>query len=207
MQKTNYNEIMKETIKGFSGRKTLFLHSCCGPCSSAVIEKLANFFNITIFYYNPNILPFEEYEKRKEEQKRLIVKLNENLLNKINFVEGEYKVESFACAIKGYEALEEGSERCKQCYQFRLQKTAELASEKGFGYFSTTLSVSPHKNATWINEILLELGEKLKKENSKTLPLLADFKKENGYLRSLELAKEYNLYRQNYCGCRPNKDV
>lgn len=173
-------------------KKRLLLHSCCGPCSSSVIEKLFPYFEITVYYYNPNILPAKEYNKRKEEQKRLLDIL------KVNFIEGEYDPEHFAFAIKGKESLPEGSERCKECYRFRLENTAKIAKEKGFDYFTTTLSVSPHKNTDWINEIL----ENLEREfGIKCLP--SDFKKENGYLRSIELAKEYGLYRQGYCGCRP----
>ena len=137
-KKTNYNEIMKETIKSLSGRKSLFLHSCCGPCSSAVIERLQEFFDITVFYYNPNILPRAEYEKRKDEQKRLIEKLNEKTENKISFVEGDYETQAFAQAICGFENFPEGSERCKNCYRFRLEKTAKIAVGKGFDFFSTT---------------------------------------------------------------------
>ena len=203
-KKINYNEIMKETIKNLSGRKSLFLHSCCGPCSSAVIERLQKFFDITVFYYNPNIFPRAEYEKRKDEQKRLIEKLNEKTENKISFVEGDYETQAFAQAICGFENFPEGSERCKNCYRFRLEKTAKIAVEKEFDFFSTTLSVSPHKNSSWINEILFEIEEELIKKGEKLRPLYADFKKENGYLRSLELAKEFDLYRQSYCGCRQN---
>ncbi len=184
---------MNLIIKDLNGeKKSLLLHSCCGPCSSSVIEKLSTYFNITVYYYNPNILPAEEYNKRKEEQKRLLDIL------KINFIEGEYNTQHFACAIKGKESLSEVSERCKECYRFRLENTAKTAKERGFDYFTTTLSVSPHKNADWINEILIYCENKY---GVKCLP--SDFKKENGYLRSIELAKQYKLYRQKYCGCRP----
>lgn len=193
--KMNYNQQMNEIIAKLKGvRKTLLLHSCCAPCSSAVIEKLAPYFDITVFYYNPNILPKEEYERRKNEQKKLLEILN------INFIEGDYNQQDFVCAINGKEELPEGSERCKECYRFRLEKTAQLSKEKSFDFFTTTLSISPHKNSVWINEILCELEEKYK---TKALP--SDFKKGNGYLRSTELAKKYNLYRQDYCGCRPFK--
>lgn len=198
MKKINFNEKMKEIISSLDGRKTLLLHSCCGPCSSAVIEKLKDNFDITVFYYNPNILPQAEYEKRKQEQIRLIEILNEKSTNKINFLNSEYDPNEFAKAICGFETFDEGSIRCKNCYKFRIMKTFEKAKELGFNFFGTTLSVSPHKNAEWINEILMEL------ETENTKALLADFKKENGYLRSLQLSKEYSLYRQNYCGCRPN---
>ena len=195
---------MKETIEKLSKRETLLLHSCCAPCSSATIERLLPFFNITVLYYNPNILPKEEYEKRKKEQIRFLEILNESNDNKIKFLDCDYVPNDFASAIKGFESLPEGSKRCEACFRLRLEKTAKLAAEKGFSYFTTTLSISPHKDSQVINEILIELGQELSKNNFKTLPLLADFKKENGFLRSTELAKEFDLYRQTYCGCRPN---
>lgn len=195
---------MKETIEKLSQRETLLLHSCCGPCSSATIERLLPFFNITVLYYNPNILPKEEYEKRKKEQIRFLEILNESNDNKIKFLDCDYAPNDFASAIKGLEGLPEGSKRCEACFRLRLEKTAKLAAEKGFSYFTTTLSISPHKDSQVINEILIELGQELSKNNFKTLPLLADFKKENGFLRSTQLAKEFDLYRQTYCGCRPN---
>lgn len=204
MEKINYNEKMKEIISNLDGRKTLLLHSCCGPCSSAVIEKLQNFFDITVLYYNPNILPKEEFEKRKKEQIRLIEMLNINNKNKINFIDSPYNPNDFAKAICGFENEKEGSERCKHCYLFRLKKTAEIATEKNFDFFGTTLSVSPHKNVNWINEILIQLESEVVKNGGAAKALLADFKKENGYLRSLQLSHEFNLYRQDYCGCRPN---
>ncbi len=199
MGKINFNEKMKEIISSLNGRKTLLLHSCCGPCSSAVIERLQEFFDITVYYYNPNILPEIEYQKRKAEQIRLIENLNKKSENKIKFLECNYNPKEFADAICGFESYEEGSIRCKKCYKLRIEKTFETAKELGFNFFGTTLSVSPHKNVDWINEILMEL------ETEKTKALLADFKKENGYLRSLQLSKEFSLYRQNYCGCRPGK--
>lgn len=195
--KINYNEKMKDVIKGLAGsnKKKILIHSCCAPCSSVVIEKLISVFDITIFYYNPNILPKEEYERRKEEQKRLLE------IFEVNFIEGDYEPKDFTCAIEGEESLPERSERCKECYRFRLERTAQLAKEKGYDFFTTTLSVSPHKNKDWINEILEGLEDKY---NIKALS--ADFKKDNGYLRSLELANKYNIYRQNYCGCRPHTE-
>jgi predicted adenine nucleotide alpha hydrolase (AANH) superfamily ATPase len=189
----DFNEGMKEIIKGLKERKKLLLHSCCAPCSSAVIEKLSPFFDITVFYYNPNILPKNEYERRKEEQKRLLKILN------INFIEGEYDVQAYIEAIKGMENLAEGSEKCRQCYKFRLDRTAKLGKERNFDFFTTTLSVSPHKNSAWINEIMQELE---KTYAIKYLP--SDFKKEGGYMRSIQLSKKYDLYRQKYCGCRPS---
>lgn len=188
----NYNEIMKKEISSLDSKKTLLLHCCCAPCASSVIEKLEQYFDLTILFYNPNILPQSEYEKRKEELKRF---LNDK---KIKFVEGEYKVEDYLSAIKGFETFSEKSERCYKCYELRIKYTADKAKELKFDYFTTTLSVSPHKIASWINEI----GQKYQTENCKFL--ISDFKKENGYLRSLELSKEYDFYRQNYCGCTPS---
>ncbi len=175
---------------------SLFLHSCCAPCSSYCLEYLTNYFKITIFYYNPNISPIEEYKKRVEEQKRLIDTLNEKVKHTITFIEGEYKPEDFYEMAKGMEHLKEGGERCFGCYELRLREAAILAKENGFDYFTTTLSISPHKNAQKLNEI----GEMLSKEYG-ICHLPADFKKKNGYKRSIELSKEYDLYRQDYCGC------
>ena len=170
-------------------KKKLLLHSCCGPCSTAVIERLAPEYDLTVFYYNPNIFPREEYEKRLSEQKRLLEILN------IPFIEGKFLPEEYFECIRGYEMQNEGEERCYKCYQLRLRKTFEFAKENNFEIFTTTLSVSPRKNAKWINEI----GEKL--QNEKLKFLVADFKKKDGYKRSIELSKQYNLYRQHYCGC------
>ncbi len=175
---------------------SLFLHSCCAPCSSYCLEYLTEYFEITIFYFNPNISPATEYEKRVEEQKRLIAALNERVKHKITFIEGEYKPENFYNMAKGMEELSEGGERCFKCYELRLREAAILAKEKGFDYFTTTLSISPHKNAQKLNEI----GEKLGEEYG-IAHLPSDFKKKNGYKRSVELSKEYGLYRQDYCGC------
>lgn len=175
---------------------SLLLHSCCAPCSSYCLEYLTEYFKIMIFYYNPNISPATEYDKRVEEQKRLIAALNEKVKYKIEFAEGEYKPEDFYEMAKGMEDLPEGGERCFKCYELRLREAAVIAREKGFDYFTTTLSISPHKNAQKLNEI----GEMLSKEYEVT-HLPADFKKKNGYKRSIELSKEYDLYRQDYCGC------
>lgn len=172
----------------------LLLHSCCAPCSSYVLEYLSNFFEITIYYYNPNISPIEEYEKRKAEQKNFISKLETKY--KINFLESQYDNYIFDEISKGLEEVKEGGSRCFKCYEFRIRSTAEKAIEGSYDYFTTTLSISPHKNACKINEI----GSKLQDELGIKY-LYADFKKKNGYKRSIELSKEYNLYRQNYCGC------
>lgn len=183
---------MKEKISSFNGeKKKLLLHSCCAPCSSAVIERLLPHFNITVLYYNPNIMPEEEYEKRKNEQIRFLQKMNIPMLNI------DYSHQDYLNAIKGKENLGEHSSRCYECYKLRLSKTALLAKENEFDLFCTTLSVSPYKNATWINEIMQNLSKQFEVDY-----LPSDFKKENGYLRSLQLSKENNFYRQTYCGCK-----
>ncbi|MGB8455684.1 MAG: epoxyqueuosine reductase QueH [Anaerocolumna sp.] len=173
---------------------SLLLHSCCAPCSSYVLEYLSGFFHITIFYYNPNISHEEEYLRRIEEQQRLIRELP--VTDPIHFHQGIYDPERFYELAKGLEASVEGGERCFKCYELRLRETAKLAKQEGFDYFTTTLSISPHKNAAKLNEI----GERLSEEYG-TPYLGADFKKKNGYKRSIELSKEYQLYRQDYCGC------
>lgn len=173
---------------------TLLLHSCCAPCSSSTLERLSNYFKITIFYYNPNITDELEYKKRVEEQK-LFIKVLETKYP-IEFIEGNYDPKIYFDVVKGYEHLKEGSERCFRCYRFRLTETAKLAKEKGFDYFTTTLSISPYKNSKVLNEIGFELEKEIGIKY-----LCADFKKKNGYKRSIELSKIYNLYRQDYCGC------
>lgn len=189
----DFNQEMKKNIDNLHGNKpSLLLHSCCAPCSSAVIEKLQPFFDITVFYYNPNILPRQEYEKRKLEQKNFLDSMG------IEFIEGDYDPKMFSLAISGMEDLSEGSERCKGCYRFRIEETAKVAENQKFDFFTTTLTVSPHKNVDWINEIMQNMEIKYK---IKHLP--SDFKKESGYLRSVELSKKLGFYRQNYCGCRP----
>ena len=193
----NYQKELDNIIAGHGQRReapTLFLHSCCAPCSSYVLEYLSAFFRITVFYYNPNIYPAEEYGKRVEEQKNLIEKLPS--VYPIKFVEGVYDKERFYEMAKGLEQVPEGGERCFRCYELRLRATARLAAERGFDYFTTTLTISPLKNAAKLNEIGGLLGEEYQ-----TVWLPSDFKKKNGYKRSIELSKEYNLYRQDYCGC------
>jgi predicted adenine nucleotide alpha hydrolase (AANH) superfamily ATPase len=188
----NFNEQMKEKINSLSGaKKKILLHSCCAPCSSAVIEKLAPHFEITVLYYNPNIMPLDEYEKRKAEQIKFLEKIN------VKHFETEYSHQDFLTAISGKENLGERSPRCYECYKLRIFKTAEVAKLNGYQIFCTTLSVSPHKNAEWINELMALASQKFGIEY-----LPSDFKKENGYLRSLELSRENNFYRQNYCGCK-----
>ena len=173
---------------------TLLLHSCCAPCSSYCIEYLSQFFRITIFYYNPNITEKEEYEKRVKEQKRFIQQFPTKY--KVEFLEGTYEPERFFEIAKGYEKVPEGGERCFRCYEMRLRETGKIAKEKGLDYFTTTLSISPLKNAQKLNEI----GEMLSKEWDVAY-LYSDFKKKEGYKRSITLSAEYDLYRQNFCGC------
>ena len=176
----------------------LLLHSCCAPCSSYVIEYLSNYFQITILYYNPNISPVEEYEKRKTEQIHLINRIKTKY--PVQFMDCDYENELYENEIKGLENEPERGSRCSVCFRLRLEKTVRLAKEKNFDYFGTTLTVSPYKNCLVINEI----GLRLEKEYN--LPfLISDFKKKNGYKRSIELSREYGLYRQNYCGCKYSK--
>lgn len=197
----NFQEnLEKEIDKIIESKKTpsLLIHSCCAPCSSYVLEYLSNYFKITILYYNPNISPKEEFIKRCEEQKRLISEMP--LKNKVDFIEGVYDNNRYEELIKGKEHEKEGGSRCHICYNMRLEETAKLAKEKGYDYFTTTLSISPYKNAKVLNEIGEALAEKYEINY-----LYADFKKKNGYKRSIELSKEYSLYRQNYCGCKYSK--
>ena len=173
---------------------TLLLHSCCAPCSSYTLEYLSRYFSITVFYFNPNISPKAEFDKRFAEQKRLIETLPSE--NKISLICGDYNYDEFLNIARGDESVPEGGERCFRCYRMRLEKTAELAKQNGFDYFCTTLSISPLKNSQKINEIGFDVAEKY---GVKWLP--SDFKKREGYKRSIELSREYDLYRQNFCGC------
>lgn len=172
----------------------LFLHSCCAPCSSYTLEYLSGYFEITVFYYNPNISPAEEYYKRVEEQKRFIEALPTK--HPVHFEEGTYEPSDFYETVKGYERCAEGGERCFLCYELRLRESARRAKAGGYDYFTTTLSISPLKNAAKLEEISARLEEEYGVHH-----LPSDFKKKNGYKRSIELSKEYGLYRQNYCGC------
>ena len=193
----NYQKELEKIIeknKAENKVPSLFLHSCCAPCSSYVLVYLSQYFEITDFFYNPNISPREEYEKRTEEMKRLIEEMP--FLHKPKFVEGEDCPEDFFKMAKGLENVPEGGERCFQCFRMRMEEAARLAAEGGYDYFTTTLTISPLKNAQKINEIGEELAEIY---DVKHLP--SDFKKKNGYKRSTELSKEYQLYRQDYCGC------
>ncbi len=195
MIKPNYQKLLDTIIEGLGENvPTLLLHSCCAPCSSRCIEYLSQFFKIAVLYYNPNIYPEAEYEKRKAEQKRLIEEMPAKY--PVSFLDCDFESEYFYKAVKGLEKCREGGERCFVCYRLRLEKTANLAKSNSFDYFTTTLTISPLKNAQKINEIGNELSEKY---GVKFLP--SDFKKREGYKRSIELSREYNLYRQNYCGC------
>ncbi len=191
MNAINYDKLMQEELATVDRGKKLLLHSCCAPCSSYCLQELHDFFGISVLYYNPNLDGEEEYEKRKNEQMRLL-----NETGWATLFPCDYSSEDFAKIAKGREDLQEGGERCKLCYRLRLKQTARLAKENGYDYFATTLTVSPLKNATALNQIGFELQEKY---GVKYLP--SDFKKRGGYLQSIELSKEYNLYRQNYCGC------
>ncbi len=195
--KENYHKKMLELLKDIkSSGKTpkLLLHSCCAPCSSHVIDLLSPYFDITILYYNPNIEPYEEYEKRKKEEMRFIKEYPN--INQLDILDCDYDNILFHEMSKGLEMVPEGGERCFKCYELRMRKTAKLAKDKKYDYFATTLTVSPLKNSQKLNEIGLML------EREVNIPYLySDFKKENGYKHSIELAKEYNLYRQDYCGC------
>lgn len=197
----NYQMILDKTIDNIivnNEKPTLLLHSCCAPCSSYVLEYLSKYFLITVFYYNPNISSKEEYLKRMNEQKKFIEGVN--FANPVRFIEAPYDNEKFENIILGLEKEHEGGLRCHKCYYLRLEETAKFASNNHFDYFTTTLSVSPYKNSKVLNEI----GKKLS-EIYNIKYLYSDFKKKNGYKRSIELSHIYNLYRQNYCGCKYSK--
>ena len=185
-------ELSKIKEAGITPR--LLLHSCCAPCSSYVLEYLTEYFDITVYYYNPNISPMSEYEKRIAEQKRLISEMK--FKNSVSFIEGTYNHDEFISLTRGLENLPEGGERCSLCYEMRLEAAAQKAAEINADYFTTTLSVSPYKNTPKLNTIGLKLAMEY------GVPyLVSDFKKNNGYKRSIELSTEYGLYRQNFCGC------
>lgn len=195
--KQNYQIILDKTLQEVSEsghRPSLLLHACCAPCSSYVLEYLNEKFDITVFFYNPNITDKAEYEKRASEIERFIAEFPKK--NAIQLIYGKYDPNSFVEIAKGLEHLPEGGERCEKCYRLRLNETAKTARDGGFDFFTTTLSISPHKNAQILNEIGAELADIYK-----TKYLFSDFKKKNGYKRSCELSVQYGLYRQNYCGC------
>ena len=192
--RVNYNLECEKILNSLdlNNKKTLLLHSCCAPCSSAVLERISKYFKITILFYNPNITDYSEYLKRKDELKRLIKEVGYD----IEVMDCDYDKEKFISMALGLEDKKEGDIRCYKCYKLRLEKTALVAKENNFDYFTTTLSISPYKNSKWLNEIGKELSDKYKVNY-----LYADFKKKNGYKRSIELSNIYHLYRQDYCGC------
>lgn len=199
MNKRNYQRELDMVIESLTTRPKLLLHACCAPCSSYCIAYLAQYFDIALLYYNPNISPKEEYDTRVEELHRLVREMLQRgalPAGSVEVIEGDYEPERFEIMSQGLENEKEGSGRCYRCYEMRLAYTAEYAKENGYEYFTTTLSISPLKNAQWINEIGERLAEKY---GIKHLP--SEFKKKGGYLKSTELSKEYNLYRQNFCGC------
>lgn len=193
---SNYQKQLDAIIENMTDKKRLLLHSCCAPCSSYVLEYLFPYFDIWAYYYNPNITQRGEYDKRVGELKRLIDTMNRQRGWDIHLVEGPYEPECFLKAAKDLENCPEGGERCRRCFALRLSKSASYAAENSFDYFTTTLTISPLKNADMLNEIGNLMGEKYG-----VLFLPSDFKKKNGYQRSIELSKEYRLYRQDYCGC------
>jgi predicted adenine nucleotide alpha hydrolase (AANH) superfamily ATPase len=206
----NYQKQLEEVIKQEkNNRKKLLLHSCCAPCSSYVLEYLREYFDITVFFYNPNISNSVEYEKRLQEEIKLIEAYNKQVENgdfenmnstenarMIKIMEVGYEPSEFFEAVKGYEHCKEGGERCYKCFELRLRKSAKVAKEGGFDYFTTTLTISPLKNANWLNEI-----GRLEGEKEGVLFLPSDFKKKDGYKRSIQLSKDFDLYRQDFCGC------
>ena len=191
--KENYAKKLEEIINSLDNKPKLLLHSCCGPCSSYVISYLRDYFDITVLYYNPNIFPYEEYVKRKEEQKRL---LREMTNDTVKLLDCDYDNDKYEEVIQGLEKEPERGKRCTKCFLLRLEKTAIVGKDEGFDFFGTTLTVSPYKNAQLINRI----GEKLANDYDIRW-LYGDFKKNDGYKKSIELSKKYDLYRQNYCGC------
>lgn len=204
MNQMNFQKELDKELVSIEKRKEpprLFLHSCCAPCSSYVLEYLCRYFRITVFYFNPNISASGEYQKRAAEEKRLIEAYNrEEKGYPINMVEGDYDPKTFYDAVKGYEDCQEGGERCFRCFELRLKETARRSAEGQYDYFATTLTISPLKNAQKLNEI----GQKMSEEYGVKW-LFSDFKKKNGYKRSVELSAQYDLYRQDYCGCSFSK--
>lgn len=199
--KENYHKIMLDIISNIEKNKevpTLLLHTCCAPCSTTVIARLSSIFQITVFYYNPNIEPEEEYYKRKKEQIRFLKEYP--AVYPIQFLDCDWDNDSFLEMAQGFEKEREGGARCHRCYRLRLLKTALMAKKLNFDYFTTSLTISPYKNSQVINQIgkdvSLEVGVSY---------LFSDFKKENGYLESIQSSQKYRLYRQNYCGCHYSK--
>ena len=217
MQKINYQKQLEEIISQIEAEKarnsdfkkpTLLLHACCGPCSSYVIEYLAKIFDITIYYYNPNIHPKEEYFRRLDELRKFLARFPDALQNSVKLIEDEYNPEDYFEATRVRQEPElqhegEKGERCRRCYEFRMKRAYNFALKNGFDWFTTTLSISPHKDSEKINTIGkdLETGEPAQKIDSRTKFLPSDFKKKGGFLRSTQLSEEYGLWRQDYCGC------
>ena len=213
MNKQNYSKELEKRIEEFQKNgeyPKLLLHACCAPCSSYCLEYLREYFDVTVFFYNPNITEEAEYRKRVIEEKRLIEEYNRQVeeknfegmnsdekARKIEIIEGEYVPKDFYDAARGYEDCKEGGERCRKCFELRLNETARVARERGFDFFTTTLTISPLKNADVLNEVGREAGGDM------FLP--SDFKKKNGYKRSIELSKMFDLYRQDFCGCSFSK--
>lgn len=193
--KENYELLMQKQIADLPKGTRLLLHSCCAPCSSACLERLKEYFAVTVLYYNPNIDEDAEYQKRKEEQIRLLQETGW-----ADFLDCDHDAASFISATAGMEDAPERGARCYVCYQLRLEKTAEIAAKNGFLWFATTLTLSPYKNADWLNEIGAKVGGRYALNY-----LFSDFKKKGGYLRSIQLSKEYGLYRQDFCGCKFSK--
>lgn len=197
MQKRNYQKELDKLIADISATGAvpkLLIHSCCAPCSSYVLEYLSNYFEITVLYYNPNIYPEDEYFKREAEQELFINRLPTK--NKVTFMNAEFEPKQFYDAVKGFEQCAEGGDRCRICFNLRLERAAQTAKENNFDFFATTLSISPLKSSDVLNKIGEQVAEKY---GVRHLP--SDFKKKNGYKRSVELSKEYEIYRQDYCGC------
>ncbi|WP_124066594.1 epoxyqueuosine reductase QueH [Clostridium sp. E02] len=197
MNRRNYQKELEQIIESLGEQEKvprLLLHSCCAPCSSYVLEYLSQYFKITVYFYNPNIYPREEYARRVKEQEKLIRDMK--FQNPVTMQAGAYEPDEFFRMVKGLEEVPEGGERCFRCYELRLQEAAKVAQAGKYDYFTTTLSISPLKNAEQLNKI----GKKLEKEY-RVPYLTSDFKKNNGFKRSIELSKEYDLYRQDYCGC------
>ncbi len=235
VNKVNYSKELEKRIQGFQRNgevPKLLLHACCAPCSSHCLEYLREFFDVTVFFYNPNITEREEYYKRVAEEKRLIKEYNKQVdtqnfdgmrsdekARKIGIIEGEYDVKEYLDAVRGLEDVPEGGERCRKCFELRLRKTAEIAAKERFEYFTTTLTISPLKNADVLNEVGAQAAEYVNEkiavgmqalgggfgengdDGGKVVFLPSDFKKKEGYKRSIELSQKFGLYRQDYCGC------
>lgn len=235
VNKVNYSKELEKRIQGFQRNgevPKLLLHACCAPCSSHCLEYLREFFDVTVFFYNPNITEHEEYYKRVAEEKRLIKEYNKQVdtqnfdgmhsdekARKICIIEGEYDVKEYLDAVRGLEDVPEGGERCRKCFELRLRKTAEIAAKERFEYFTTTLTISPLKNADVLNEVGAQAAEYVNEkiavgmqalggvfgengdDGGKVVFLPSDFKKKEGYKRSIELSQKFGLYRQDYCGC------